>query len=332
MKQFIFMAFVGVALFSATMVFAQTTVAQPVPTYVSQSCPSYLTLNLYRGLSDYTTGGQVTALQQILVARGYNQLVTGYFGVMTAANVAAFQRDQNIYPVTGGVGPLTRAAIARLCNGGGVTTTFSASPTTGTAPLAVHFAVGELPANSNMAAMYVDFGDNQQANAQTIYCFRAPCIPSMTADHTYTASGTYTAKLMQNNNYCAPGMYCTLVYREPTQLGSVKVTVYGSVSTNTTFSASPTSGAAPLTVSFSTNNSGQGGRQNVIDFGDGQYEIAANCYAPADACVSPGVNTHTYSARGTYTATLSPYIACMYTNPRCMIATMPLGSVTVTAY
>ncbi len=85
----------------------------------ASSCPT-LSYNLYRGLSDYYTQGQVTQLQQFLASRYAGQGVTGYFGAQTQANVARFQREQGVYPVTGGVGPLTRAAIARVC-GGGVT-------------------------------------------------------------------------------------------------------------------------------------------------------------------------------------------------------------------
>ncbi len=73
------------------------------------------------------------------------------------------------------------------------------------------------------------------------------------------------------------------------------------------FSASPRQGSAPLSVSFSSWISGfhSASERYVIDFGDGSSESATNCLAPADACTAPGINTHTYSKDGVYTATLS---------------------------
>lgn len=73
------------------------------------------------------------------------------------------------------------------------------------------------------------------------------------------------------------------------------------------FSASPSRGDAPLSVTFSTWLPAF--RVNTIsysiDFGDGTNERAADCPAPADACTGPGQNTHTYASNGTYTATLN---------------------------
>lgn len=73
------------------------------------------------------------------------------------------------------------------------------------------------------------------------------------------------------------------------------------------FTATPTRGDAPLVVSFNTWLSGFhiNTVSYTIDYGDGSNERAADCPAPADACTGPGVNSHTYSSNGTYTATLN---------------------------
>lgn len=154
--------------------------------------------------------------------------MTGYFGLVTRANVAQFQQRYAVYPITGGVGPLTRAAIARLCGG---------------------------------------------------------------------TSGGGTGQ--------------------------------------TGLSVTPTSGTAPLSVTFT--GAVQNAQQYIITFGDGATSgpVQSNCYSSyyypgytntASCTLSVG---HTYVGAGTYTATLSPYIACMYTNPRCEIATQMLGQATV---
>ena len=76
------------------------------------ACP-VLSSNLYIGVTDRMTGGQVSQLQRFL---GINP--TGYFGSITRSHVAAFQQQFAVYPITGGVGPLTRAALQRVCAGG----------------------------------------------------------------------------------------------------------------------------------------------------------------------------------------------------------------------
>ncbi|HWO07467.1 MAG TPA: peptidoglycan-binding protein [Candidatus Paceibacterota bacterium] len=72
-------------------------------------------------------------------------------------------------------------------------------------------------------------------------------------------------------------------------------------------SASPTSGNAPLTVTFSHYVGGfrPAGISYTLSYGDGTQERATECSAPADVCTGPGTNTHTYRNDGTYTATLT---------------------------
>lgn len=79
--------------------------------------------------------------------------------------------------------------------------------------------------------------------------------------------------------------------------------------------ASPTSGSAPLTVSFTsqigdgmTRPSAYDGQDTVIDFGDGSATQWVSCLSGSNGmgerCPSPAKFSHTYSQNGTYIATL----------------------------
>ena len=86
------------------------------------------------------------------------------------------------------------------------------------------------------------------------------------------------------------------------------------------FSATPERGGAPLSVAFSTWVAGNRpvGDSYTIDFGDGASELAANCDAPFDKCLSPGQNKHTYTSDGTYVATLIHTQDFCGGNPQCL--------------
>ncbi len=142
--------------------------------------------------------------------------------------------------------------------------------------------------------------------AKQVVCITAPCNPVPT---------TYS-------NLC--GMKAdkaTLLYE-----GECKDT-----STNQgSLSASPSSGQAPLTASFMYQPSEENG-QYWIEFGDGTGQIMTlhpvQCVrAP---CISPVGADHTYTSAGHYEIYVTKYIACMHTNPRCMIATIPLAKTSV---
>ncbi|QQG38102.1 MAG: PKD domain-containing protein [Candidatus Kaiserbacteria bacterium] len=89
-------------------------------------------------------------------------------------------------------------------------------------------------------------------------------------------------------------------------------------------SASPARGAAPLAVEFTYQPQGEEG-QYYIDFGDGGGQLmdTRQIYCIRAPCVSPAVASHTYRSPGTYTATVSRYIACLHTEPRCLLAEPP---------
>jgi hypothetical protein len=78
-----------------------------------------------------STGADVSALQQLLITKGYLTAVsapTGYFGTLTQSALAAYQSANGITPSVGYFGPKTRAFL----NSMGVSTSGSSSTTTTT--------------------------------------------------------------------------------------------------------------------------------------------------------------------------------------------------------
>lgn len=66
-----------------------------------------------RDLTIGSTGNDVTALQNILIQKGYLEAgyATGYFGNLTQAALAKYQVENGITPATGYFGPITKAKI-----------------------------------------------------------------------------------------------------------------------------------------------------------------------------------------------------------------------------
>ena len=267
------------------------------------TCPTFT-----RTLGQGTSGDDVTELQAYL---GVSQ--TGYFGPMTAKAVAVFQAEESLSQV-GFVGPQTRAAFARRCGWGNQN--FSASPTSGQAPLTVTFRTTTSPSTNN-GTFTVDFGDGttgeikSDPNAPMGVCMEGaggPCngYNNLIANHTYPSDGTYNAKLMYQEPFVCnapPGAACMMVMANPQQVGTVVIRV-GAQTTNVAFSALPTSGPAPLTVQFSTSE-----KSGTIDFGDGtsgQVQQGPLGYCDSvNGCWGGGYGaSHTYTANGTYDAKL----------------------------
>lgn len=209
MKSATLIASFALAAFIALPSFAS---AQVYPAYTLPPSPSYcpqLSANLYRGMSDYYSGGQVSQLQQFLSVRGYYQPVTGFYGSLTASNVAQFQREQGVYPITGGVGPLTRAAIARFCGGTppypypnptAPTITSVSGPTQLTVGQTGTWSVNVSDASQYL--MYgVSWGDELYPNYGA--ALSPATMTTGSLSHAYSRAGTYTVTFTVTNAYGA---------------------------------------------------------------------------------------------------------------------------------
>ncbi|MES2202997.1 MAG: peptidoglycan-binding protein [Patescibacteria group bacterium] len=276
-------------------------------------CPQF-SYNLYIGLSDYYTRGQVTQLQQFLSTQGYYQPITGYFGSMTRANVAQFQRAQSVYPITGGVGPLTRAAIARTCGGvvvppqptGGVSITGISGPNSLAVGQSGTWQVTTSALQGSYVSISVRWGDELQYPYATGSAAQSSYIAQQnTFTHSYQSAGTYTITFTATDQY---GRSTT---------GTASVLVTGGTQQQG-LSVNPSSGAAPLTVTITPGQYPTG--YWAVQFGDGQTQYMLQ-----------GSVTHTYTQPGTHTVTATSDMACLHTTPQCytFAAQQILGTATV---
>ncbi len=151
---------------------------------------------------------------------------------------------------------------------GAIVADFTATTKVGIAPLVVSFTDASI--GSSISSLLWDFGDGQTATSAA----------GATVSHTYAANGTYTVSLTASGEAGTSSEtkwdYITLANVPPVAQ----------------FTATPTSGVSPLTVTFTDASSG-----GVVSlrwlFGDGQ---STNTAAGA-------VVTHTYTV-GTYIASL----------------------------
>jgi PKD repeat protein len=143
---------------------------------------------------------------------------------------------------------------------------FSASPTSGDAPLTVNFT--DL-STGNPTSWSWNFGDGVGTSI------------AKNPSYTYSASGAYTVTLTTTNTYGS---------NEETKVDYINVTVPTTLTAD--FVGNPTSGDAPLTVHFTDLSSGNP-TSWVYDFGDGISSIWEQ---------NP---SHTYNQPGNYTVMLA---------------------------
>jgi peptidoglycan hydrolase-like protein with peptidoglycan-binding domain len=177
----------------------------------SPAISSCITFN--RSLSIGSRGSDVTSLQQFLSSQGYlNVSATGYFGVMTRAALGKWQVQNGIAVYGSGgygiFGPLSRAYLSRICGGAtttGTGTNFTASPTSGAAPLTVQFT-SSAPQGTSIGKT-VDFGDGTTGTLGVVpVC--SSCNAMGIVSHTYASAGTYTATLTGGSCACPAGGIC----------------------------------------------------------------------------------------------------------------------------
>lgn len=175
--------------------------------------------------------------------------------------------------------------------GGGVATdTFTASPTTGAAPLSVTFkGIINSSASCSPSSYSLSYGDGAQPATLT----PSGCaINGYTLTHAYSTAGSFTARLTRVTGNV--------------EIGSIPITA-GLTATSTTqadsLSASPTSGTAPLSVTFSglinTAAVCDGGSYTLV-FGDG-----GSASLPVSGCYPTSFTVaRVYNATGTIVARL----------------------------
>ncbi len=268
-------------------------------------------VNLSRDLTIGANSDQVRMLQRYLKTKGFFEgEPTGYYGFITAQSVGKLQASLGIVSspqdrAYGMMGPRTRAALMVGCEGGQESPAgaiFSATPTTGVAPLKVQFtSIYYSTHDASESQYYVNFGDGTK-DLERITCIKSNNASDLGSyrclqwgvSHVYN-SGTYTAELIKK------------VGSQATVLSTLPIVVSGDTQTNnpstTSFSATPTTGVAPLTISFKVPYRSAGG--DYFSFGDG----TTGCAVPGTTndymtgCLVP-INqtfTHTYTQPGTYT-------------------------------
>ncbi len=174
----------------------------------------------------------------------------------------------------------------------------SGSPTSGSVPLTVSFT-GSASGGSSPYTYSWNFGDG------------SPASTTQNPSHTYTVAGSYTAVLTVTDSTGA------------SSTARVQITASAPASLSASVTAQPTSGTAPLKVSFTGSASGGVAPYNYSwSFGDGSTGSGTSV-------------THTYASVGNYSATLtvtdSSGTKATKSTPISVVASLPPLPVTASA-
>lgn len=170
-------------------------------------------------------------------------------------------------------------------------TSFTALPTSGVAPLSVNFTCIATDENTSTLKWLWNFGDtSQSATGQN------------TASYTFKNAGTYTVK-------------CRVVDsggQSDEKSTTITVTSGGNQAPLATCLASPSSGNAPLTVTFTGHARDADGSISDLwwNFGDSSGRVSGRWAAIDITAATQSVTqqpSHTYNTAGTYTATVTAF-------------------------
>lgn len=220
------------------------------------------TVAVYLNEDEIANAGSVYGPRPSYDPRLYRDYLTVNLSPRTGSNTLQFVVRNWVFSGDNPTGLLYKAMIEYEVP---VIPNFTGRPLNGTVPLTVYFndtSTGK-PTSWNWS-----FGDGKFSNAQN-------------ATHTYAAAGKYTVALTASNSDWT---------NTTSRAGYVSVSSQGP---SANFTASPTSGPAPLVVQFTDTSSGNP-NPNLWswDFGDGGLSTARN-------------PLHTYNSEGAYTVSLT---------------------------
>jgi len=224
---------------------------------------TYGALEICDGRLYFIVGNSNTGLEVWRTANGMNWVQVGFAGFGDSNNYASYY-DNSVAVFNNRlfIGTINSANGGEVWKKTVVTADFTASPTSGPAPLTATFT--NTSTGEYITSLW-NFGDGITSTLTN-------------PTHTYTTASTYTVTLTVSD-----GVDSNTITR------TNYITVYTPVQAD--FTASPTSGIAPLTVVF-TNTSTGDYMTSLWDFGDG---ITSTLTSP----------THIYTAAGIYTVTLT---------------------------
>jgi len=274
-KQKMSIALISIILLSVTALAASTTKSTnaPAPVATFTASPTSGNAPLSVKFTDTSTGSPTEWKWNF--GDGSN-IIDG--------NTSDYQNPTHVYSKAGtytvketainavGRNTVTKSNYIKITNAPAPVATFTASPTSGNAPLSVKFTD---KSTGSPTEWKWNFGDGSKIIDGSTSDYQNPT-------HVYSKAGTYTVKETAIN---AVGRNTV------TKSNYIKIT--NAPAPVATFTASPTSGNAPLSVKFTDKSTGSP-TEWKWNFGDGSKIIDGN----TSYYQNP---THVYSKAGTYT-------------------------------